>query len=191
MKYQDILPIILDFEGGYANHPNDPGGPTNRGVTQRVYDEYRTAQGSSTRDVREITYTEVEQIYSKYWVASACDEFVDTHPRTALLHFDFAVNAGPGQANKVLQRAVGAQPVDGVIGNVSLRAINSRSDQYIFDIYVVLRNNFYWHLVDKRKELYPFLRGWLRRVEKIKESAYVRNWVPANTKAGTNSTRPV
>ena len=66
--FQASLPFILRWEGGYVNHPADPGGATNKGVTQRVYDDWRVRRGMPARDVRQITDGEVHAIYEAgYW----------------------------------------------------------------------------------------------------------------------------
>ena len=114
------LPIILQSEGGYVNHPADPGGATNQGVTQRVYDAWRSNGGQQKRSVREITPEEVEAIYrEQYWDQAKCDKM--PWP-LSLMHFDAAVNHGVTRANKLLQKALGVT-ADGVIGNVTLAAI--------------------------------------------------------------------
>ena len=68
------LPFILRWEGGFVDHPADPGGRTNKGVTQRVYDAWRRRQGLPQRDVKLIEDGEVHTIYeSGYWIPPRCD----------------------------------------------------------------------------------------------------------------------
>ena len=61
--FEASLPFILRWEGGYVNHPNDPGGATNKGVTQRVYDDWRGKKGLARRTVKQIEDAEVHAIY--------------------------------------------------------------------------------------------------------------------------------
>src|SRR5215212_9684838 len=91
--FQASLPFILRWEGGYVNHPADPGGATNKGVTQRVYDDWRVRRGMPARDVRQIMDDEVHAIYEAgYWTPPHCDLL----PRPLdLVQFDTAVNMGP------------------------------------------------------------------------------------------------
>ena len=71
--FVDALPFILQWEGGYVNHPADPGGATNKGVTQKVYDAWRGAKGLAARDVRQLEEAELQAIYEGgYWVPPKC-----------------------------------------------------------------------------------------------------------------------
>ena len=115
------LPRVLVHEGGFVNDPHDPGGATNKGVTYRVYDAYRTRKGLPTRDVREISGEEVSDIYRKqYWDAVKGDELP---PGLDYVLFDGAVNSGPSQSVKWLQRALGSVVVDGQMGQATLAAV--------------------------------------------------------------------
>ena len=102
-KFSEALKVILHHEGGYVNHPKDPGGETNLGVTKRVYEEF-----GGTKDMKELTQEDVEPIYKKnYWDKCRCDDLPEG---LDLCVFDFAVNAGPGRAAKYLQTLVAALP---------------------------------------------------------------------------------
>ncbi|TSJ64621.1 hypothetical protein FO470_05010 [Starkeya sp. 3C] len=124
-SFDEALKRVLVHEGGYANHPADPGGATNRGVTQRVYDGWRRRKGQKTRSVRSITATEVAAIYrQQYWDAVRAD---DMPPGVDYVVFDGAVNSGPAQAVKWLQRALGVV-ADGTVGAVTLAALEKHPD---------------------------------------------------------------
>jgi len=98
--FDAALAVTLGYEGGLSDHPSDPGGRTNRGVTQGTYDGWRSSQGQPTQAVDHITDAEVKAIYyQNYWLASGADKLPAT---LALAHFDWAVNAGVGQAAKTL-----------------------------------------------------------------------------------------
>ena len=116
-NYEKCLEIILHHEGGYVNHPKDPGGETNLGVTKRVYEEW-----GRTKDMKDLTVEDVAPIYQKnYWNRVRGD---DLPAGLDLCVFDFGVNAGTGRAAKFLQRLVGTT-VDGGIGPATLRAVNA------------------------------------------------------------------
>ena len=116
-NYEKCLEIILHHEGGYVNHPKDPGGETNLGVTKRVYEEW-----GGTKDMKDLTVEDVAPIYQKnYWNRVRGD---DLPAGLDLCVFDFGVNAGTGRSAKFLQRLVGTT-VDGGIGPATLRAVNA------------------------------------------------------------------
>ena len=105
-RFERAFALLAVHEGGYSNHPDDPGGATNRGVTQRTYDSYRARHGLERRDVRQITDGEVAEIYrGQYWDAIRGD---DLPAGVAYCVFDAAVNSGPGRALRWLQAEIGA-----------------------------------------------------------------------------------
>ena len=105
-EFIQCLPFVLKWEGGYVNHPADPGGATNQGVTQKVYDTWRSRNGQLPRSVKELTEAEMQAIYEGgYWLPPRCDRLRDA---LDLVQFDTAVNMGVGRAVRFLQTAVGA-----------------------------------------------------------------------------------
>jgi lysozyme family protein len=97
-NFERCLAITLKWEGGYSNHPDDPGGPTMRGVIQREYDTWRKKQGKSKRAVRQIEESELRAIYrTEYWDATNCG---DLPAGFDLCVFDAAVNSGAGRAKE-------------------------------------------------------------------------------------------
>ena len=103
-RFDVSLPFILRWEGGFIDHPADPGGATNKGVTQKVYDAWRARQGQPPRSVRLIEDAEMHAIYeSNYWVPPRCDLLSGP---LDLVQFDTAVNMGPGRAVRFLQSAL-------------------------------------------------------------------------------------
>ena len=121
--YRDALAFVLRWEGGYVNHPNDPGGATNKGITQETYNRYRRSNGLSIRSVRRIKQFEVEDIYrDRYWEAGHCDTMPNL---VAFCHFDWTVNTGRGRSIKHLQQVVGTT-ADGAWGPKSKAACPKR-----------------------------------------------------------------
>ena len=104
MTFDEAFTKLLGHEGGYSNHPSDPGKETMWGVTERV----ARAHGYMG-PMRELPVTLAKEIYRKsYWDAVSAD-LIPAHTRYAV--FDAAVNSGPVQAIKWLQRAMGVEDV--------------------------------------------------------------------------------
>lgn len=102
-NFEKCLPIILQFEGGRSNDPADPGGRTNKGITQRTYDAYRDRLRLLRNDVYAISAIEVADCYRHdYWDAVKGDSLP---PGEDLVVFDFAVNSGPAHALHVRDMA--------------------------------------------------------------------------------------
>jgi lysozyme family protein len=128
VNFKDCLAETLKWEGGYSNHPKDPGGKTQWGIIQRVYNSYRRLKQLTPRDVKKITRSEMEDIYkSSYWDAVKGDLLpigLD------LVVFDFGVNSGPHRSIKFLQKALNKAEgrklkIDGLMGPATLDAATS------------------------------------------------------------------
>ncbi|MFA5897870.1 MAG: glycoside hydrolase family 108 protein [Hyphomicrobium sp.] len=171
-QFERALREVLKHEGGYVNHPKDPGGATNKGITQRVYDDYRKSIAASTRSVKFLTEGEIGYIYrAKYWNLIKGDTLP---PGLNYVVFDGAVNSGCAQSAKWLQRALRphyAGAVDGLIGPGTLQALREYPDldKLIVDI-CAQRLAFM-----KSLRGWPtFGKGWSRRVSAV--SATGRYW---------------
>jgi lysozyme family protein len=163
-NYPACLEIVLSYEGGYANHPDDPGGATMRGVTQRTYDSYRIGQGLSPQSVRLIAEPELQAIYrTRYWDLIRGD---DLPAGVDLAVFDLAVNSGPARAAKELQRVVLAT-MDGLIGPATLAAVQARKPSEIVRALCAGRLAFLKSLSTWE----TFGRGWERRVVDVQAAA--------------------
>jgi lysozyme family protein len=163
--FQRALAFVLKAEGGYTNHLADRGGPTNKGILQREYDQYRRHNGLPPADVRNILQAEVEDIYRRdYWLAGRCDRM--SWP-VSLAHFDACVNTGVAQAAKFLQRTVGTRD-DGVVGPLTLGALSSALERACPGALAARlarqRIPFYRALAKRAPEQRVFLQGWLNRV---------------------------
>jgi lysozyme family protein len=150
---------LLKHEGGFVNHPRDPGGMTNLGVTRRAWEEW-TSHPANEADMRGLTPGMVEPLYrERYWNAVRGDELpagVD------LAVFDCAVNSGPGRAAMLLQQSIGVWP-DGVIGPKTMAAIKEGEATEIVDRFCELRLLFLRGL-----PTWPtFGKGWERRVKEV------------------------
>ena len=104
-NFERCLAITLKWEGGYSNHPDDPGGPTMRGIIQREYDTWRRKHGKRLRPVRQIEEDELQAIYrNEYWDAMGCEELPTGFD---LCVFDAAVNSGVGRARQWMEAIPG------------------------------------------------------------------------------------
>ena len=163
-NFDDCLKLILHHEGGYVNHPKDPGGETNLGVTKRVYEEW-----GGTKNMRDLTVEDVAPIYKKnYWDRVKADQLPEG---LDLCVFDWAVNSGTGRAAKKLQAMIGTT-VDGGIGPNTLRALKlyceTEGVEAAISEYTKIRQEFYESL----STFDTFGRGWTRRNQETELEAY-------------------
>lgn len=159
------LPFVLRWEGGFVDHPDDPGGATNKGVTQKVYDAWRSGRGLPVRDVRAIEDAEVRSIYETgYWRPPRCERL---RRRLDLVQFDTAVNMGVGRAVRFLQAAVDC-PVDGLFGPVTEHAAANCDLETALAAYGDAREAYYRLLAERNPRLSVFLRGWLNRLNALR-----------------------
>jgi len=165
MSLSKALEFTLRWEGGYANHPADHGGPTNRGITQATYDAYLKSIGAQPHSVKEIHDEEVEAIYRvNYWNSCRCDEV--PWP-LSLAVFDCAVNSGPRQSVRLLQQAAGNLIIDGVIGPKTIAACQALPASKVVD----QREDFVRRIVEHDPTQQVFLRGWLSRLAALRRVA--------------------
>ena len=162
-SWGEAFRALLRHEGGFVNHPRDPGGMTNLGVTRRVWEEW-TSHPANEADMRGLTPGMVEPLYrDRYWKKIRGDELpagVD------LAVFDCAVNSGPGRAAMLLQQAIGVWP-DGVIGPKTMAAIKAADAKATVDRFCDLRLDFLRALPIWD----TFGGGWYTRVEDVRRQA--------------------
>lgn len=168
--YERTMKHIFTWEGGYVDHPNDPGGATNFGITRKVLAQWRGKPSLPKQAVKDLTVQEAAEIYkANYWNKILGD---DLPPSIAFLMMDAAVNSGPGRAVKTLQRSVGALgkriKVDGAIGPNTLRAVRSVDEEKLLNEFVVRRGVFYGGL----RTFTTFGLGWARRLVSGARSAH-------------------
>ena len=155
-NYTKCLETILHHEGGYVNHPKDPGGETNLGVTKRVYEEW-----GGDKAMKDLFVEDVAPIYKKnYWDKLKGDNLPDG---LDLCVFDFGVNAGPGRSAKYLQKMIGTV-ADGGIGPNTLKKVDEYVDKHglanTIANFQEARQGYY----ERLKTFETFGRGWTRRV---------------------------
>ena len=161
-NFEKALALVLEHEGGYVDHPKDPGGATNRGVTHAVYNAYRKIRGRGMQSVKFITDDELRAIYKfQYWDKVQGD-FLPTGLDYAV--FDFAVNSGVGRAAKYLQAVLGVAQ-DGQIGARTLAAITKPVNT--INALCDRRMGFLRNL----RTFLTFGKGWSRRVQDVRAHA--------------------
>jgi lysozyme family protein len=167
-EFSRSLAKVLVHEGGYSNHPADPGGATMKGVTQRVFTEWLAADGKPSRDVRTITNAEVAAIYRKrYWDIAKLDKLA---PGVSYVVFDGNVNSGVAQSIKWLQRALqglglyqGA--IDGIIGQGTILAAAGVNDNDMLVARIIERREAFLRVL---KTFKTFGKGWISRIRDVK-----------------------
>lgn len=170
-RFDKCLSFILEREGGYVNDPTDRGGATNKGITQKAYDSYRTSIGIYTRPVIDITSDEVYAIYKlNYWNQAKCP--VLNEPLD-LMTFDSAVQHGPKRAVRMLQKALGVGD-DGLFGPVSFQALQEEYSagrvKELVDEVLAVRREFYKNIIDNDPTQKRFEKGWENRLKALKEA---------------------
>ncbi len=160
------LKFTLQWEGGYVNHPDDLGGPTNKGITQTTYDSYRSSNNLPYQSVKFITDVEVYEIYSKrYWKPSHA-ELIQTP--LAVVQFDTAVMFGVKGAIQFLQEALGVT-ADGIFGTDTEMALQSSKNQDTALQMIEGRISYHKQMVEQMPEQEVFLAGWLNRAEDLRQ----------------------
>jgi lysozyme family protein len=147
-----IVEDILQREGGYVHHKNDPGGETKYGIAKRSH---------PNEDIKNLKKARAVEIYEEdYWVPSKASSLPDSLMGT---YFDMVVNMGQRRAVKILQKACNSKGcklvVDGLIGKNTIAA-SKKIDNSRLKVHRIL---FYTDLVDRKPKLADFIVGWLRR----------------------------
>jgi len=162
-NWDSCFTMVLKHEGGYVNHPKDPGGMTNLGVTKRAWEQY-VDHDVTEADMRALTPETVKPFYkAMYWDKIKGDDLPSGVDYAA---YDLAVNSGVGRAAKYLQQIAGV-PADGVIGRVSLEAIKSCNAEEVVDSICDRRLDFLKALPTWE----TFGKGWGRRVAEVEAKA--------------------
>jgi lysozyme family protein len=177
-----IAEEIVSREGGFVNDPDDPGGPTNHGVTlktlKRLGIDLDFNGVTDVADVRKLTRGQATEIFLKHYYAAPKIDALPESLQPSV--FDMYVNAG-GNAVKILQRTLTqfgyALSVDGAIGPNTVTAANAAvaaAPQHFVDAYGIERRNYYYALGDRRKKSRKYARrrdggkgGWIARAEEF------------------------
>ena len=160
-NFKACLDLVLQSEGGWVNHPSDPGGETNLGVTKRVWEEW---VGHPVESLKKLTKDDVAPLYEqKYW--RPC--YGEILPRGLdFVIFSASVMSGSGRSVKLLQSAIGCVP-DGVIGPRTRELISTSNIATLIAKFSESRREYYRSL----KTFPIFGRGWLARVDREEQQA--------------------
>ena len=152
VKFDEIIEVVLEHEGGYVNDPQDPGGETNFGVAKRSHPDV---------DIKNLTKDGAKEIYYQdYWIKNRVTQMPEDLKH---IYFDMCVNQGRGRAVKILQRAANAKgadlKVDGGLGPKTITALKGVE----LDRVRAYRIKYYADLVTRKPDLEKFYFGWFRR----------------------------
>lgn len=149
LDWQKSIGKVLEFEGGYVNHPLDSAGATNKGIVQNTYNEFRTSLGLPTQSVLHIETSEIYRIYkNEYWNKVVRSDMSGAY---ACVLFDLAVNSGANRAAKFDK-----------IANGDVKKL------------IEMRRDFFKKIVANNPSQSVFLKGWLSRIDQIEK--YVAAW---------------
>ena len=162
-NFDKALAAVLHHEGGFVNHPSDPGGMTNLGCTKAVWEEW-VGHPVDEKTMRALTPTDVAPLYKrKYWDKIKGDELPNGIDYAV---FDAAINSGPGRAVKWLQGCVGAD-MDGALGPKTLALVAAADQKELVEDYAKRRLSFLTDLPTWG----TFGKGWGRRVIEVEKTA--------------------
>jgi lysozyme family protein len=162
-NWDNSFAAVLKHEGGFVNHPKDPGGMTNLGVTKAAIEAYLGRAVDETF-MRSLTPESVKPFYkSQYWNKIKGDDLPSGVDYAA---YDLAVNSGVGRAAKYLQEIAGVI-ADGVIGPKSIEAIKACNPEEVVKALCDMRLEF----LKRLPTFDTFGKGWSRRVADVKQKA--------------------
>ena len=160
MSFSKVIEMVLEHEGGYVNHPSDPGGETKYGISKRAYPDV---------DIAELTKDDAADLYKRdYWDRIKGD---DLPVGVACVVMDYAVNSGISRASKALQSVCGIANGDGFIGPASLSAVwttvKNTSEEDVINAVTTQRQEF----IRALKIYETFGKGWERRIDETRAKA--------------------
>jgi lysozyme family protein len=162
-NFERCLSEILKHEGGWADHPSDPGGATMKGVTIGTFSQFKGRRVTKD-ELRAISDADLREIYRRgYWNKVRGD---DLPYGLDLVAFDGAVNSGPSRGAKWLQRGLGVAE-DGAVGPQTIAAAQVANVGHVIDAATDARLAFLRNL----KTWGTFGKGWQRRVDQVRASA--------------------
>ncbi len=163
-NYDDALARLIAHEGGYSNHPDDPGGPTNFGITIADYRKY-VNRDATAADVKAMRLDEAKAVYrARYWDAMRCDELPAGVDYAV---FDCGVNSGIGRSGKVLRRVLRLATTTSLMADDVIAAARAADAARLVEAICDERLRFL-----KSLKTWPvFGKGWGRRVAEVRAAA--------------------
>lgn len=172
--FERCLAHVLKTEGGYVDHPEDKGGPTNFGITIQTLRDYSGLPSIPTSMIKSLTLEHATRIYEqKYWNTMRLDRV--RSERLCLVLFDQGVNAGPVTAVQMLQQVLNEHfaeklTVDGVIGNRTDAAIATAPENRLIRKFLQQAQDRYATICVKNPSQIVFLKGWLNRTHALQDA---------------------
>lgn len=161
-NYKVLTPFVRYYEGGFVNDKDDPGGATNKGVTLATF-RMIFGKNKAVGDLRNITTAQWDIIFKKYFW-DKCKADTINNQSIANMFVDFAWHSGLGNAAPIMQKVVGFNRQDGIVGNMTITAINTYPNQKaLFENLKKARMDF----LKGRKTWWKFGKGWTKRVNAI------------------------
>lgn len=179
-NFARAMPKLLAHEGGFVNHPKDPGGATNKGVTLASFRSF-VKPNATVNDLKKISDEQIYAVYYKQYWARVMGADLPSGLDYAV--FDFAVNSGPDRAIRTLQKVLGVN-VDGKVGPQTIEAAEKADTTETIKRLCAERLAFMKRIKGKDGKLLwdTFGKGWYRRVQEVQAVSY--SWVgkPADVK---------
>ncbi len=166
--FDSVVPVVEKWEGGYVDHPNDPGGPTNMGVTLATLRRWRGREVTA-EDVKALTRDEARRIYKEYyWKPISGNQLP---PPVALMTFNASILNGVARASRFLQVALNRQGLgireDGEIGSETLGAVAKSDLKRLVRDYA----NEQLGYLQTRPGWATFGAGWTNRINDVQSTA--------------------
>lgn len=177
-NFEEAFKLTERNEGGYANNPNDRGGETYAGIARKywpnwsgwlIIDDYKQKNGlkgiNTYLKANQVIQCAIKHFYEQnFWDVNKLDLIKDQQLANNI--YDFGVNAGIDKAAKTLQKVIGVTQ-DGIIGNITIAAVNNGDISAIHNAYNSQRKAFYNKLAETPSQK-QFLASWLSRIKPYK-----------------------
>ena len=159
-----LIPFILKWEGGYVNDKYDKGGATNKGITISTFRHFYGGK-MTAEDLKNITDAQWEKIFLVgFWKPFRADDIKSQS--IANICVDWAWASGAVTAIKQVQKVLGV-PVDGIVGDITIDAINKSDAEELFNRLKKARIDFVNTIVRNNPSQARFSRGWVNRINDI------------------------